>query len=86
MIERVARALWDAQATRPDTWDSLHPSKQAGMRDRASAAIEAMREPTEAMWHEAGQRLRHETTSTTGSLWKALIDAALTEPEAPSPQ
>lgn len=77
MIERVARALWDAQATRPDTWDSLHPSKQAGMRDRARAAIEAMQEPTDAMVDRGA-----EVDGPSGAIevWGEMISAALEEP------
>lgn len=71
MVERVARALWDAQSTRPDMWDSLHPTKQDGMKERARAAIEAMREPTEEMCAAANGLFYHRDK------WQAMIDAAL---------
>lgn len=85
MIERVARALWDAQSTKPGSWDLLHPSKQDGMRDRACAAIEALRVPTEAMlraggvaWHKADP---HDAAAL---VWGRMIEAALADVKPPS--
>lgn len=56
MIDRVARALCDVQAT--SAWRRLEESggsipTRDDFREAARAAIEAMREPTEAMREEA---------------------------------
>jgi hypothetical protein len=59
MIERVARALRHAE------------SYDASFSEMARGAIEAMREPTDAM-REAGR-----TTYTGFGAWQAMIDAAL---------
>lgn len=81
MIERVARALcaadeldWDAQAN-GQTSGSGSDDEQQGYLDKARAAIEAMREPTEAMtakaWSMITSNLRYE------EVYRHLIDAAL---------
>lgn len=55
MVQRVAKAVYammvakDPNPTRGETWDSIYPDVQEGLRDIARAAIAAMREPTEAM-------------------------------------
>ena len=68
MIERVARALLvaDRSAITPDYYQRM-----------ARAAIEAMREPTEAML-DAGVNFR-ERNARTEQIWQAMIDAALKE-------
>jgi hypothetical protein len=48
----------------------------------ARAAIEAMREPTEAMI-EAGQEEDLGRTESVGMIYTAMIDAALAPPEQP---
>ncbi len=68
MVERVARAL---RAAMPE-YDGLN---QDQWRDMARAAIEAMREPTETMLHDAFVAM-NETPSGT---WKAM-KAAGTSP------
>ena len=84
MIERVARALWNAQSTKPDTWDLLHPSKQDGMRERARSAIEAIRDPgKEALigardWSRVYVGTPIGDDAATGC-WQSMIDAALKE-------
>ena len=72
MIERVARAI--AEQNHGSTWDEWI--------DEARAAIEAMREPTEAMIN--GLRIAQECGDSTAALWaplvwRAMIDAALGE-------
>jgi hypothetical protein len=49
MVERVARAVWKAMATKghPHSWELLHPIKKDQMLEIARFAIAAMREPTE---------------------------------------
>ena len=68
MIEQVARALLvaDRSAITPDYYQRM-----------ARAAIEAMREPTEAML-DAGVNFR-ERNARTEQIWQAMIDAALKE-------
>jgi len=66
MIERVARAI--AEQNHGSTWDEWI--------DEARAAIEAMREPTEAMIN-AGDRTDHDVEATM--VWRAMIDEALGE-------
>jgi len=97
MIERVARAIYESHKfVRP--WD--HPQTvrmwHRSCRASASAAIEAMREPTEQMIDagvEARMRLYEKmeaegvNTRTVvvanhpaGTIYVAMIDAALQEP------
>ena len=83
MIERVAKAIYDAHVSRqprPEDWDRWRELIAGGHQGRhrvedtralARAAIEAMREPTEAMkdaGYEHGSR---------GLVWRAMIDTAL---------
>ena len=73
MIERVARAICDA--TGEFSWDEEDEITRSEFRNEAIAAIEAMREPTEAMieaghWHSG---------SDAGPCFTAMIDAALKE-------
>ena len=67
MVERVAKAIKRGIA------DDL-PSA-----DIARAAIEAMREPTEAMLHAGYDGLGREAAQYTGpeDVWPRMIDAAL---------
>lgn len=78
MIERVARALWDAQSTKLCTWDALPPSRQEGMRDRARAAISAMRDPTVEMGHAGALE-----EDGSVAVYRAMIETALWEGIAP---
>lgn len=45
----------------------------------ARAVIQAMREPTEAMWNATAKTLPKSSPLTTGDLYRAMIDAALSE-------
>ena len=67
MIERVARALHEADQAAPAAHDY-----DRHLKFMARAAIETMREPTSAMLEAHGGR---------GALydWQAMIDAALAE-------
>lgn len=98
MIERVAAALWFDHVDQhgyPNglpTWDELTTCPEldrAGVaetfRSYARAAIEAMREPTEAMV-EAGRQAPCETGGIVysrgpevASIYRAMLDAALTK-------
>jgi hypothetical protein len=74
MIERVARAI----AADNENWpyDRRPWSEQRYLLERARAAIEAMREPTEAM-KAAAKPFRKGVGEEPGGLWHAMIDAAL---------
>lgn len=90
MIEKVARAIYASSAFH-DNLDSINPrfdslgdEWRAVMFASARAAIEAMREPTEAM-NAAGHvclphggYMPHEREA--GYVWEAMISAALTPP------
>jgi len=91
MIERVARALAVEDACDPDFVDTNGRVQWTYHIGAARAAIEAMREPTEAMMRAS----RIVTTlpdgvdvsriTTWGSnVWPAMIDASLTAPEPPA--
>ena len=66
MIERVARALYEADGDDTINWPKL-----------ARAAIAAMREPTEAMLMESSCNAVE--TERLVRDWQAMIDAALEE-------
>ena len=90
MVERVARAICRAGGKNPDeVMLSLGGEKTLmweAFEDVARAAIEAMREPTEAMtaagsrvdvWHSwcaAGERI---VDDSAGDVYRGMIDAAL---------
>lgn len=81
MVERVARAI------SPKTWDD--PVCGGLAKEAARAAIEAMREPTEAMMKagEACDEMWDEFTATPKHAascevhWQAMITAALSDTE-----
>jgi hypothetical protein len=77
MVERVAKSLW--AETRPPylKWDEAFPVILDSYRHQARAAIAAMREPTEEMLVAASREVVSEAK------WRAMIDAALNEKEAP---
>ncbi|WP_458395322.1 hypothetical protein [Rhizobium ruizarguesonis] len=81
MVDRVAMAIQQAsfRMIRP-SWDSLDSAEKDQWRIRARAAIESMREPTEAMV-EASAAIygdnylyRHRYSKDQ---WRAMVDAAL---------
>ena len=72
MVERVARAIATARGYGLDANGEDTGDWQMFV-DHARAAIEAMREPTEAMWREAS----FENGYVTEGAWQAMIDAAL---------
>ncbi len=101
-VEEVAEALWQAEWTRAGSggkrrvpWTEIAPVDQERWRLLSSAAMAAMREPTEAMkkairqqeitiehYHESG---RHRSFPALGSgplqAWDDMISAALNEKE-----
>lgn len=77
MVEKVARALFEYQRSLNNVyvppWDE-HLELKNYWYALASAAIEAMREPTEEML--AATQLRN---GVTKPVWAVMIDAALAE-------
>jgi len=71
MIERVARAIRFF-----DDWPTLSETAKAIYREQARFAIEAMREPTEAM-EKAGNAPWRDADAEM--CWRLMIDAALGE-------
>lgn len=84
MIERVAEAMHNCIYAEPKVqWSELHEDSRAVVRRIARVAIEAMRDPTDAMtrngWLAAhrvitADRCNHEMLTKA---WHAMIDAAL---------
>lgn len=83
MVERVARAMDPMSAKIADMLISkgLKSSDVLGIlpMEKARAAIEAMREPTEAMVEYALDVRPIMMPDTPRELWEAMIDAALGE-------
>lgn len=105
MIERVARAICQSAFDR-GVYDRVTCGDALGLSQRqvtvddmwqlhraeARAAIEAMREPTDAMceagaiyYHDNYQEGRAKEQTTAQPIWEAMVDAALKESE-PSTQ
>ena len=80
MVERVARATYDATVIdlHSPFWEDVSKPVKKIFRKRATAAIKAMQEPTEAMV-EAGKQQGGFPT-LFGNTWKAALTAALEEP------
>lgn len=83
MVERVARALWGVSDFNEKSWpwEECGSSQKAGYRLHARAAIEAMREPTDAMF-DAGEKAATTYSarwmmSIADDVWTAMVDAAL---------
>jgi formate dehydrogenase maturation protein FdhE len=93
MVERVAKAMHAAYeaAAKVNGWatneqcrvafDDLPAENKATMYASARAAIEAMREPSEAMIATADDVYDQctDTGDFYGFIWRAMIDAALAE-------
>lgn len=77
IVERVARAIWDAEFDRFEVASQYKGDEWKSYIPHARAAIEAMREPTEAMKAapHLGDLAQMETD--TAYVWQAMIDAAL---------
>jgi hypothetical protein len=81
MIERVARALfaveWDSKSS--DPWEGAYADEREAWLQSARAAIEAMRDPTDAM-KDAGDLPTYQWVDDVASnVWGRMIDAALSE-------
>lgn len=83
MVEKVAKAIYlkrNGQGARP--WSLLTKAHRTPYLDDARAAIEAMREPTEAMESAGWDSYdRNDGWSGPQYCWQAMVDAAL----SPSP-
>lgn len=81
MIERVARAMFDADATGYPGISVPFEGQSIGVQDRwlglARAAIEAMREPTDAMVDAGVDHIGE--GHYNGWAYTAMIDAAINE-------
>lgn len=92
MVERVARAIYDGRNGRgARAWASLPRSHQSPYFSDARAAIEAMREPTDAMLlgghfiaveNACDTQCAAMTDRRMGRAYRAMIDASLHEGEA----
>jgi hypothetical protein len=78
MIERVARAICENQKGARD-WDRIPKERKRDHIETARAAIEAMREPTEAVGREAFNHVVTDDWLDFLRGYRAIIDAALEE-------
>jgi hypothetical protein len=91
MVERVARAIFDASmisAGRTVLWDDDWPAEHTRNEARqcARAAIEAMKEPNTAMIDAGDLSVDFDPDSgssecNTKNIWQAMISAALADKE-----
>lgn len=91
IIERVATAIADrtilvSKITADDGYQRIHVLK-SDAEAVALAALAAMREPTEAMLKAVpvpwGGQGVHVPEPTSAEVWRAMIDAAISEPGSP---
>jgi hypothetical protein len=76
-VERAARAHYHRRWTvSHPSWAQLSKPTRATLIGDMRAAIASLREPTPEIV-EAGKRIRYGRTPTTGKMWTAMIDAAL---------
>jgi hypothetical protein len=82
-VDRAARAIHalGRQPGAPDDWDVERGIHKAVALEAARAAIEAMRNPTEAMI-EAARYIPH---ASDREIYEAMIDEALAEPTQKTP-
>lgn len=80
MIERVAASI--AKNSEMYSWEEYSDDQKDKFRLTARAAIEAMREPTEAMLIDGAAKIRNFTSVNgpyprTRAVWLSMIDASL---------
>ncbi|MDP3940644.1 MAG: hypothetical protein Q8R92_21225 [Deltaproteobacteria bacterium] len=75
MVEKIARAIYDFPET---PWEEMREPVRNEFRQRARAALEAMREPTDAMRNRYYE-LSFKTDTFNDGTWERSIDAALTD-------
>lgn len=84
MVDRVAEALWgnpSNKRVKDLKWETFDEAAKDEWRKDARRAIEAMREPTKAMYdaHSTYCKRRYDVGNapTKEGSWHAMIDAAL---------
>jgi len=89
MIERIARAIWNQRRASVaelgidlEEWGDGGIPRANKVFEEARAAIEAMREPTEAMLKASDSIMGGgwQNSHSDAETWDAMIDAALTIP------
>lgn len=75
LVERVARAIYDLDKIGVREWEDAPISTREDCLACARAAIEAMREPTEAM--QAAGAHRRENRKPVAEIWRTMIGEAL---------
>jgi CHASE3 domain sensor protein len=78
LIDRVARAIYEASPTRADGGFSAAPQDvQERVRAQARAALEAMREPSRAMVTAGEELAVRQVAIDEAALWRTMMAAAL---------
>jgi hypothetical protein len=76
MIDRIARRFWDLSTpTYRESVGSFEIAREF-LQEWAVAAIEEMREPTEAMLDAAINEVGYQGGQHAGTTWRAMIDTA----------
>lgn len=79
MIERMARAMRELDRSKApanwNRWESAKPEHRQRYLERARAALEAMKEPTDAMLAASGQYNK----DRMAEVWRAMISKAMEE-------
>lgn len=91
MRERVARAIYERprfdgrQSRSLKSWDDLREADRTMWRRNADAALDALREPDEAMLRSGGSAFDHPSVymggpssaalRTVPKIWQAMLDA-----------
>lgn len=82
MVERVARAIYFRADDQGDkAWNHCQSWHRDIAREQARAAIEAMREPTDAMANAAWAKIGEDGDADVAVIYANMIDAALNEQE-----
>lgn len=80
LIERAARAHWDAKRySTSRAWDDLPQSERTKAIRHMVAALEAIREPTARMCIAGANQVENGDMQLHRRKWQAMIDAALNE-------
>jgi hypothetical protein len=78
IIERVAAAIYGVAPVGERPWADAPATTRFDCVQRACAAIEAMREPTEAMIEAGGKVVLHVGDHrSSADVWCAMIDEAM---------
>jgi hypothetical protein len=78
MVERVAIAIVCKElGLTPEDWEDCFDGAKDRYRDLARAAIEALREPTLAMYEASRVPIIAGENAPIGDRWRAMIEEAL---------